>query len=131
MLVDDEKTILEVFKGILEKQGYKITTFKDGLSALQAFTNAPDLFNLIITDMTMPKMTGDELSARILKIRKDMPIVICTGFCDTFTEDMAQKMGIRKYILKPVSGRELSVIIRELLDGEKINTKEPLCRSDM
>jgi len=131
MLVDDEKTILEVFKGILEKQGYKITTFKDGLSALQAFTNAPGLFDLIITDMTMPKMTGDELSARILKIRKDLPIVICTGFSDTFTEDMAQKMGIRKYVLKPISGQELSVIIRELLDGEKINKKETLCRSDM
>ena len=58
-------------------------------------------------------------------------IVICTGFSDTFTEDMAQKMGIRKYILKPVSGQELSAIIRELLDGEKINKKETLCRSDM
>ena len=119
MIVDDEKDILDVLQAILGRQGYQIAAFSDGASALETFARNPDQFDLIITDMTMPHMTGDALSAEILKIRKDIPIIFCTGYHETFTEDIARDIGISRYVLKPVSGQELSVLIREILDEKK------------
>lgn len=116
MLVDDESAILDTLKAILSEEGYEIRTFDNGESALQAFAETPVEFDLIITDMAMPKMTGDKLSREILKIRADIPIIICTGYHENFTEKEAIKLGIKKYIQKPVAGSELSKIIRELLD---------------
>lgn len=118
MLVDDEVDILVTLEEILERLGYRMTGFKDGVSAFQAFEKDPDLFDLIITDMTMPRMTGDELSAQVLKIRKNMPIILCTGFHENFTEALAREMGIRKYAEKPIMIQELSALIREILDNK-------------
>jgi len=116
MLVDDEPDILDSLKALLEQQGYKVNIFKDGPSAFQAFSKDPDFFDIIITDITMPKMTGNELAARILNIRKNMPIILCTGYNDSFTREMADKLGIKKYIQKPLTGPGLSALIREILD---------------
>ncbi|MCD4722023.1 MAG: PAS domain S-box protein [Desulfobacula sp.] len=118
MLVDDETDILDTLQEILEKEGYKVAIFKDGLSALHAFTKNPGIFDLVITDMTMPQMTGEELSAKILKLRKDMPIILCTGYHENFTKDMACEIGISKYVQKPLTGQELSALVREILDGK-------------
>ena len=123
MLVDDEKSILNTLQAILERQGYKIAAFKDGRSALYAFTKDPGRFDLVITDMTMPEMTGNELSARILNIRKDVPIILCTGYSETFTENMALKIGIRRYVQKPVASRRLTALIRELLDESRTESE--------
>lgn len=116
MLVDDEQDILKTLQAILERQGYKITAFEDSMSALQTFTEDPDFFDLIITDMTMPHMTGEQFSAQVLEIRQNMPIILCTGFHERFTEELARTLGIRKYLQKPVTGRELSGVIRDILD---------------
>jgi len=116
MLVDDETDILETSQELLKNQGYKVTTFKNGPSALQAFTKNPALFDLVITDMTMPQMTGDELSARILKLRKDIPVILCTGYHENFTEDQAHEAGISRYVQKPITNQKLSALIREILD---------------
>ena len=116
MLVDDEQAILETLKAILSRKGYQISTFEDGETALKAFTKNPDYFDLIVTDMTMPKMTGDKFSLAALEVRNDIPIIICTGYHEKFTESQAIKSGIKKYIQKPVIGSELSKIIRNLLD---------------
>ncbi len=116
MLVDDEPAILETMKAILSQKGYKISTFDNGKSALQAFKKEPDYFDLIITDMTMPQMTGDKLSKEILEIRPHIPIILCTGYHETFSKEDAFKTGIKKYIHKPVIGKELSKIIRDLLN---------------
>jgi PAS domain S-box-containing protein len=116
LLVDDEADILDTLKIILERQGYGVTVFKGGGPALQAFSEAPDFFDLVITDMTMPSMTGDRLSAEILNIREDIPVILCTGHHENFSADKARKIGIKKYIQKPLTGRELSVLIREILD---------------
>jgi len=116
MLVDDETDILDTLQAILGRQGYKIKPFEDGLSALKAFEEGPDQFDLIITDMTMPRMTGDVLSKKILQIRKDMPIILCTGYHENFTKETAAGIGICKYVHKPVMARELSALIREILD---------------
>jgi signal transduction histidine kinase/ActR/RegA family two-component response regulator len=117
MLVDDETDILGTLKAILTRYGYEVLTFNTAESALNVFIEHPKEIDLIITDMTMPQMTGDKFSREVLKIRADMPIVICTGYHENFTEAEAIKMGIKKYIQKPVMGMELSKVIRELLDA--------------
>ncbi len=117
MLVDDEPAIIDTLSVILSKQGYKISTFDNGESALAMLAENPTRFDLIVTDMTMPKMTGDKLSIEALKIRGDIPIIVCTGYHENFTETEAINAGIKKYIQKPVDGSELSKIIRELLDA--------------
>jgi len=116
MLVDDETDILVTLKAILNRYGYEVSTFDNGDSALNVFIENPNRFDLIITDMTMPKMTGENLSREILKIRKEIPIIICTGYHENFSENDALNAGIKKYVQKPVLGSELSKIIRDLLD---------------
>lgn len=116
MLVDDETAILGSLKAILNRWGYVVSTFENGESALQEFKENPDQFDLIITDMTMPRMTGDKLSREALKIRTQIPIIICTGYHESFTKEDAYKAGIKKYVQKPVTGLGLLKIIREVLD---------------
>ena len=86
MLVDDEAAILDTLKKIMDRQGYRVSTFENGESAMQAFKKNPNQFDLIITDMTMPRMTGEQLSREALKIRAKIPIIMCTGYHKTFTE---------------------------------------------
>jgi PAS domain S-box-containing protein len=119
MLVDDEMDILVSLEKILTVQGYTVSSFEDGQSALQAFLKHPDKFDLIITDMTMPRMSGDKLSKEILKINPDIPIILCTGFHETFTREVALGAGIREYVPKPIQGGELSKLVRDLLDALK------------
>jgi PAS domain S-box-containing protein len=126
MLVDDEPDILDSLKGILEKQGYQVRIFRDAISAFQAFVKDPGFFDLIITDMVMPRMTGNELSVKVLNIRKSMPIILCTGYNENFTQNMADKIGISKYIQKPLTGPALSALIRETLDEQMIATQKQL-----
>ena len=98
--------------------GYEVATETDSLAALERFKADPEQFDLIITDMTMPKMTGDRLSQEILKIRPDMPIILCTGYSNRISEEKAQELGIRKYIEKPIEMVNLARSVREVLDGE-------------
>jgi len=120
MLVEDEETILEATWGILEQMGYRVSGFRDGVSALAAFESAPQDFDLVITDMTMPRMNGNELSCRMMALRKDIPVILCTGFHETFTKEAALASGIRQYLQKPVTGKELARSIRQELvqDGQ-------------
>ncbi len=118
MLVDDEKDILEPLQIILREQGYHITTFTEGLSALEAFKKTPEQFDIVITDLTMPKMTGDKLSTEILKIRKNIPIILCTGHSDKISAENIGQLGIRRYLQKPITEQKLSPLIQELLDPE-------------
>ena len=117
LLVDDEAAILNTLTAILNRQGYRVSSFNNGETALQAFMEEPHKFDLILTDMTMPKMNGDKLSGEILKIRGKIPIIICTGYHETYTKEEALKAGIKKYVQKPVMARDLLGIVRELLDG--------------
>ena len=117
MLVDDEIDILISQQRFLTGLGYKVSSFEDGESALQAFLNHPHAFDLIVTDMTMPRMSGDKLSKEILKIKPDIPIILCTGFHETFTREVALELGIRKYVQKPIEVGVLSKMIRDILDA--------------
>lgn len=116
MLVDDEKAICQIFEEFLTGQGYEVTLFENSVAALNAFEADPDGVDLVITDMTMPELTGDKLSEKILEIRPDMPIILWCGFSEDISEDTAIGMGIKKYIQKPVSPRKLLQSIRKIFD---------------
>ena len=102
----------------LEGLGYKVTAFTSSVDALDAFQKQPEDFDLIITDMTMPKMTGMELSKKILQIDPDMPIIICTGFSELITDKKAYSMGVKKLVMKPVIRNDIAKVIREVFDKQ-------------
>ena len=118
MIVDDEDAILTSTQELLEDYGYKASAFSNGSYAFDEFKKNPSQFDLIITDMSMPQMTGDTLATKVLKVRNDMPIIMCTGYSESFTIDQALKLGIKRYIQKPIDSQRLLLLIREVLDGK-------------
>ena len=117
LFVDDEELISDLAREILEKLGYTVTVRKNGLAALETFRNEPDRFDLVITDQTMPGMTGVELSRRMLQIRPDIPIILCTGYSSTASETAAKSLGVKEFVFKPISIRVLARLIRKALDA--------------
>ena len=116
LLVDDEKAVIEMEQDMLERLGYKVTSRSSSLEALEAFRAAPDKFDLVITDMQMPNMSGDKLVVELTKIRPDIPILLSTGFSETMSEEKAASLGINGFLLKPIVMKDLSHKIREVLD---------------
>ncbi|MDM8537019.1 response regulator [Desulfobacterales bacterium HSG17] len=116
LIVDDEERIINMLTQMLEKLGYYITAFNSSTDALENFRMHPDKFDLVITDMTMPGMTGDQLAQKMIKIRKDIPVILCTGFSEMVSQEIADSIGIREYIMKPVSQVKLAESIRRVLD---------------
>ncbi|MBI5897242.1 MAG: response regulator [Desulfobacterales bacterium] len=118
LIVDDEKPIVQLQQSLLESLGYRVTALSSSADALQMFTRRSKDFDLVITDMTMPGMNGAVLSRELLKLRKDLPIILCTGFSDLIDEDKARALGIRRYVMKPIVRAEIAGVIREVLDGQ-------------
>jgi CheY-like chemotaxis protein len=116
LLVDDEETIVRMEKKMLERLGYDVTSRASSTDALEAFRAAPDKYDLVITDMTMPQMTGAQLARKLLEIRPDIPIIICTGFSTKIDDENIKDYGIRGFVMKPVVQREIAKKIREVLD---------------
>lgn len=116
LLIDDEKQIIDIEQQILERLGYTVTPKTDSQEALEEFAALPEKFDLVITDMTMPKMTGDQLARKIMDIKPDIPVILCTGFNETINEEKALAMGIDKFIMKPIVKDELARAIRTVLD---------------
>ena len=117
LLIDDEPAIVDIAKGMLEHLGYKVEARTSPIEALAAFKVLSGKFDLIISDMTMPKMTGDELARELMAIRPDIPIILCTGFSEHITEEKAKAIGIRKFVMKPFIMREMAEAIRQVLDS--------------
>ncbi|MDA3791019.1 MAG: PAS domain S-box protein, partial [Desulfobacula sp.] len=115
LLVDDEEAILKMEKRMLERLGYQVTSRTSSLEALEAFRVNPDKFDLVITDMSMPNMPGDKLAGELTKIRPDIPVLLCTGFSETISEEKALSLGIKGFLLKPIVMKDLSHKIREVL----------------
>ncbi len=120
LFIDDEESMVNVGRYRLERLGYQVETKTSPVEALELFRANPDQFDLVITDMTMPQMTGDHLVEKILKIRPDLPTIICTGFSEKIDEEKAKGIGIRQYIEKPLKRSDLAKLVRKALD----NTKE-------
>ncbi|MFH1350835.1 MAG: CHASE2 domain-containing protein [Pseudomonadota bacterium] len=116
LLIDDEEILVEIGKEILEQLGYEVTPKRNSLAALEAFRENPGKFDLVITDMTMPLMTGEMLAKELMKIRPDIPIILCTGFSERITEKKAKAIGIREFVMKPLVMRDLAKTIRKILD---------------
>ncbi|MFP4381876.1 MAG: PAS domain S-box protein [Candidatus Sumerlaeia bacterium] len=116
LYVDDEDMLTALWKQRLTKLGYRVTTCTDGQSAISTFKADPDSFDIVITDQTMPRMTGSDMAIQILETRPDIPIILNTGYSDIISPDKAREIGIREFFLKPMSTRDLSLSIRILLD---------------
>jgi two-component system cell cycle sensor histidine kinase/response regulator CckA len=117
LFVEDELAILNMGMRLLESIGYKVVTSINGIKALEIFRAQPADFDLIITDMTMPNMTGAELATELLSIRPGIPIILCTGFSERITGEKAERMGIRKFVMKPLLPGKLVEVVREVLHG--------------
>jgi two-component system cell cycle sensor histidine kinase/response regulator CckA len=119
LFVDDEVVLVDMGERMLSALGYRVTAVANGPEALKAFRENPDGFDLVITDMTMPGMTGAELSREILKIKPGFPIILCTGFSEIISEGEAKAMGIRRFLMKPVFLDTLAREIRTVLDASR------------
>lgn len=116
LFVDDENDLVELGKEILETFGYSVTTSTGGPEALERFRAQPNAFDLVITDMTMPTLTGLELAREILSIRPDLPVILCTGYSDLLSEKKGKDAGIREILVKPYAIMNLAERIRGVLD---------------
>ncbi len=116
LLVDDQEHIVEMVRQMLERLGYHITARTNSIEAFEAFRATPDKFDLVITDMTMPQMTGVTLSEKLKEIRSNIPVIICTGYSSMIDEEKAKAIGIDGYVMKPIVIREIAKTIREVLD---------------
>ena len=124
ILVDDEEMILNMQSEILTKLGYRVKTFSNPDDALQFFTSQADSYDLLITDMTTPQITGDILAEKMRKIQPKLPIILCTGFSEIINREKALAQGINEFLTKPVELYELARTIRVVLDQRKNKPKD-------
>ena len=117
LLIDDEEPVIRMEQKMLERLGYRVTIRTGSLDGLEAFKANPDYFDLVITDMTMPNMTGIQLAGEIKKIRSDIPVVLCTGFSYQINGEKSKALGIQGFVMKPVVTREMAQTIRKVLDN--------------
>ncbi len=116
LFVDDEQAIAEIGQMILTQLGYKVTIRSNSLEALELFGRNPQMFDLIISDQTMPDMTGLDLAGRVHRLRPDIPVILCTGYSEQLTEKEPEELGISALLMKPVSIEQLAPAIRKSLD---------------
>ena len=119
LLVDDEPQIVSLLEIMLASLGYRVLAFTDSVKALEAFEANPREFHLVLTDMTMPGITGQELARRVLQIRPGLPVVLATGYSEQINEDKARQLGISKLLFKPVLRNDLARVLREALDDQR------------
>jgi PAS domain S-box-containing protein len=116
LLVDDEQVLVEMSKRMLENLGYQVVSRVGSVEALEAFRAAPEKYQLVITDQTMPNMTGVQLTREIKKIRPEVPVILCTGFSESVGEDNFRSMGIDAFVMKPIIKRRIAPLIRQVLE---------------
>jgi PAS domain S-box-containing protein len=116
LFVDDEAFQADIARQMLSRLGYRLITCTSSGEALELFRQSPEKFDLVITDMTMPQMTGDVLARKLISIRPDIPIIVCTGYSDRIDTDIANDIGIRELLMKPVVMKDIAQCIRRVLD---------------
>jgi len=115
MLVDDDDDVLQIQQQLIEHLGYRVTSFSDSQQALQSFSQNPGQYDLVLTDMNMPKMSGLILSKQLLHINAKIPIILCSGFIESINEATAKSVGIRRFIIKPLTTQKLSQDLENVL----------------
>jgi PAS domain S-box-containing protein len=118
LFIDDEDFLIDLGKNMLKKLGYRVEARSQPVKALEVFRAAPLKFDLVISDMTMPAMTGDTLATELMKIRPDIPVIICTGYSERIDDQRAQELGIKGLMMKPFTIRSLAKTVRNALDGK-------------
>jgi two-component system cell cycle sensor histidine kinase/response regulator CckA len=116
LFVDDEEVLVQLGMRILTGLGYNVVGMTSSLEALELFQAKPDRFDLVITDTTMPNLTGIELAQEFMRIRSDIPIILCTGFSEAITQERAKVIGIKDFIMKPMIKNQIAPAIRRILD---------------
>jgi len=119
LLVDDEESIVRLERMMLERLGYLVTSRLSSIEALEAFRAHPDGFDLVVTDMTMPNMTGDQLAGELVSIRPGIPIIICTGYSERINPEKAAAIGMKGFLMKPIVRSEMAGMVRKVLDQAK------------
>jgi CheY-like chemotaxis protein len=117
LLVDDEPPIARMGSRMLESLGYSVVIRTSSIEALELFREKSEAFDLVMTDMTMPSMTGDELTMELRKIRRDIPVILCTGYSNTIDEEGAKEIAIDAFVYKPFTRPDLAKTIRDVLDA--------------
>jgi len=117
LFIDDEEGLAAIGQEILTRLGYKVKSKTSSTEALAMLRIDPSQFDLVITDQTMPDITGIELAKEVLALRPDMPVILCTGFSHIVDEGSARAAGIKAFVMKPLTRREIAKTIRKVLDG--------------
>ncbi len=117
LFIDDEELLAEMGRDMLERLGYHVTVRCSSIEALTTFQNTPNEFDIVITDQTMPGMTGADLARRMMQIRPDIPIILCTGYSNLIDEHSAKALGIKEFAFKPIAKNDIAKLIRKVLDG--------------
>jgi CheY-like chemotaxis protein len=116
MVVDDDKTIVDLITAMLRARGYTVTSCVGSIEALGVFQENPETYALVITDMTMPHLTGAQLAQALRSISPTIPLIVCTGFSELINEKKAAALGFQKYLMKPIIMRDLCQTVRDVLD---------------
>ncbi|MEJ2642805.1 MAG: response regulator, partial [Desulfosarcinaceae bacterium] len=119
LFVDDEASIVKLSRFRLENLGYRVTATTDPRQALERVQADPMAFDLVVTDMAMPRMTGEILAIKLKSLRPDLPVILCTGYSETITEERAHQIGIAGFLMKPVNISDFAVAVRRTLDMVK------------
>jgi len=119
-LVDDEEMMVDVTRQILERLGFDVVAKTSSTNALEAFQEEPDRFDLVITDQVMPNMTGTQLARELISVRPDISIILCSGFPENVCPEELKSIGIKEFIAKPISRKDIATIIRKVLDKSSI-----------
>ncbi|MBF0288583.1 MAG: response regulator [SAR324 cluster bacterium] len=116
LMVDDEEVLCQFYKSAFKKYGYQVTVTNNSLEAENLFCSNPDQFDMLISDQTMPNLTGDQLSRKCLSLKPNLPIILITGHSDTLSKEKAHRLGIRQYMIKPVAMDKLLGTVRKIFD---------------
>jgi CheY-like chemotaxis protein len=119
LFVDDEEAMAELGQATLAKLGYEVIATKSSMEAFALFMQDPKRFDLVITDQTMPEMTGLVLATKLLKERPGLPVILCTGYSENISRETAKETGIREFVMKPASKKEMAEAVRRALAGPK------------
>jgi len=117
LLVDDEEEVLNMLKEMSEYLGYRVVAVSDSAEAYALFCGRPEDFDLVVTDQTMPGLTGVDLARKIFTLKPGLPIIICTGFSEALTDGKAREFGLAGYIMKPVVMGDFARVVRRALEG--------------
>ena len=116
LFVDDEEPLAQLGKEMLEQLGYNVVIRTSSVDALRTFRLEPTRYDVVITDLTMPNLSGEAFARELLNLRPDLPVILCTGFSHTMTPEKAEALGIRAFLMKPLLRKELAFTLQKVLN---------------